>query len=361
MPTKRLPPKPHLDHLKRQAKDLLRAHRAADPGALQRIREFHPRFSLRPDAAIAETPFSLSDAQWTIAREHGFASWPRLKAHLERPTLADRLDLPHHERIEDPVFRRGVDLLDAGDAEGLRAHLREHPGLARQRVTLEGGNYFRHPSLLEFVAENPVRRGRLPSNVVEVAKAILDAGADAGMATDALELVVSGRVPRERGVQAPLVDLLCDHGADPDKAMLAALGHGERQAVDALLRRGARLSLPVAAATGREAAARDALPAADAQERHLALALAAQHGHASVVRLLLDAGEDPNRYNPVGAHSHATPLHQAAWHGHEEVVRLLLGRGARLDLRDTLWDGTPLDWALRGRRDAVAALLRGAR
>ena len=35
-----------------------------------------------------------------------------------------------------------------------------------------------------------------------------------------------------------------------------------------------------------------------------------------IVRMLLDAGEDPNRYNPVGAHSHSTPLHQAAVGGH---------------------------------------------
>jgi hypothetical protein len=35
-----------------------------------------------------------------------------------------------------------------------------------------------------------------------------------------------------------------------------------------------------------------------------------------IVRLLLDAGEDPNRYNPVGGHSHTTPLHQAAGGGH---------------------------------------------
>jgi ankyrin repeat protein len=39
------------------------------------------------------------------------------------------------------------------------------------------------------------------------------------------------------------------------------------------------------------------LPSTDAEVRHRALSLAAQHGHAEIVRLLLDAGEDPNRYN----------------------------------------------------------------
>ena len=44
MPVKRLPSNPNLDHLKYQAKDLLKPHAARDPGAAQRIREFHPRF-----------------------------------------------------------------------------------------------------------------------------------------------------------------------------------------------------------------------------------------------------------------------------------------------------------------------------
>jgi ankyrin repeat protein len=36
------------------------------------------------------------------------------------------------------------------------------------------------------------------------------------------------------------------------------------------------------------------------EDRQLALSLAADLGHVEIVRLLLDAGEDPNRYNPVG-------------------------------------------------------------
>ncbi|PYV14272.1 MAG: hypothetical protein DMG21_18735 [Acidobacteria bacterium] len=75
-------------------------------------------------------------------------------------------------------------------------------------------------------------------------------------------------------------------------------------------------------------------------------------------RLLLDAGEDPNRYNPVGAHSHTTPLHQAAGAGHYAVVRLLVERGARLDLKDILWQATPADWARHAGRTAIEAYLR---
>ena len=269
------------------------------------------------------------------------------------------LDLPHHE-IDDAVFRRAVDLLDDGDVDGLRLHLKNHPSLVHRRVVFEGGNYFRDPTLLEFVAENPVRHDRLPPNIVEVARTILDAGARSdhrGMDAT-LGLVSSGRVTRESRVQIPLIGLLCDYGADPGGAMESALGHGEFEAADALIRRGAKVDLAAAAATGRVEDARRTLSGADAALRHRALAWAAQFGHTEIVRLLLDAGEDPNRYNPEGAHSHSTPLHQAALAGHLDVVRLLVERGGRLDMRDLHDQGTPLEWAEYGGRAEVASYLR---
>jgi ankyrin repeat protein len=347
MPVRALPSKPSLDHLKHQAKDLLREHARRDLGAAQRIREFHPRFAGVTDGDIFGAHLRLSDAQLAIARESGFPSWSRLKRHIEKPAQSDRRNRPLHERIEDAIFRRGVELLDAGDVEGLRVHLRQHPHLARQHVAFEGGNYFQNPTLLDFVAENPIRHGRLPHNIVEVAKVILEAGAEHSALNEALMLVVTGSVPRECRVQVPLIDLLCDYGADPNSAMHAAL-HGGMEAVDGLIRRGARMDLPVAAALGRLEHARRLLPSAASRDRHLALALASQFGQLEIVRLLLDAGEDPDRYNPVGCHSHSTPLHQAALAGHMEVVRLLVKRGARLDLKDILWRGTPAGWAKHG-------------
>ena len=358
MPVRPLPSKPNLEHLKYQAKDLLKGHAARDPGVAQRIREFHPRFAGATDDEIFAAQLRLTDAQLAIARESGFPSWVRLKRHIEKPTLSGHLNLPHHERIEDAAFRRAVELLDTGEAAGLRAHLKQHPKLAQQRVVFEGGNYFRNPTLLEFVAENPVRRGTLPPNIVQVTQVILEAGVERSALNETLGLVCSGRVPRECRVQLPLIDLLCDQGADPDSAIETAVAHGEFEAVHALIQRGARITLPVAAALGRTDDARRLLPSADRESRHRGLALASQFGHVEIVRALLDAGEDPCRYNPVGFHSHSTPLHQAALAGHEGVVRLLVERGANLDLKDTLWQGTPADWARHEGRAGIEAFLR---
>lgn len=129
---------------------------------------------------------------------------------------------------------------------------------------------------------------------------------------ETLILVSTGSVPRECGMQLPLVDLLCDRGADPNSALHATALHGELAALNALTKRGARIDFPIAAALGRTEEARRSLSGASNEDRQLALTLAADFGHVEIVRLLLDAGEDPNRYNPVGGHSHTTPLHQAA-------------------------------------------------
>lgn len=353
MPVRQLPPRPNLSHLKYQARDLLKSHAARHPEVAQRIREFHPRFAKATDAEIFNAKLHLSDAQLTIAREYGFPGWTRLKRHVEKPTLADQLNLPHHERIEDATFRYAVDLVDSGDAKGLRDHLSQHPSLIRQHIVFEGGNYFRNPTLLEFVAENPVRRGSLPHNIVEVTKVILEADAERSAVDETLGLVATGRVPRECGLQIPLINLLCDHGANPEAALHAA---ALREAMDALIARGARIDLPVAAALGRTDAARRLVPDADAESHQLALALAAQFGHVEIVRLLLDSGADPNRYSP--GHSHSTPLHQAALAGHIEVVRLLVERGARLDMKDILWHATPAGWAKHAARTDIERYFR---
>jgi ankyrin repeat protein len=182
-----------------------------------------------------------------------------------------------------------------------------------------------------------------------------------------MDMLVSSDHPARAGVQVPLVALLLDFGAAVDGRgtqkwggpLLTALAFGMAPAAQFLAARGARIRLPEAAGLGRADAVARLLPSASADMRHRALALAAQHGHADAVRLLLDAGEDPNRFNPEGTHAHSTPLHQAVLGGHEEVVRLLVARGARLDIRDTVWRGTPLGWAEHGGSpEQMAACLR---
>ena len=118
---------------------------------------------------------------------------------------------------------------------------------------------------------------------------ILDAGPDQASRDVTLALVATGSVPYECGVQLPLIGLLCDYGADPNSAIHAAALHGYFQTVTALIARGARIDLPIAAVLNRVEDARKLLHTANSAERHLALAVASQVGHIEIVRLLLDA------------------------------------------------------------------------
>jgi hypothetical protein len=96
--SKPLPARPDLEQLWKQAKDLLKSHKSGNPEALRRFREFHPDFHAAPDPTIQAAPVSLADAQLVLAREHGFASWPKLKAHVESILLdtRDPLELFQH-------------------------------------------------------------------------------------------------------------------------------------------------------------------------------------------------------------------------------------------------------------------------
>src|SRR2546429_8306382 len=84
---KPLPPRPNLEQLKNQAKDLLKSLKSGDPGAIQRIRENHPRWSAASEPEMHAAELSLVDVQLVIAREYGFASWPKLKEHVDAVVL----------------------------------------------------------------------------------------------------------------------------------------------------------------------------------------------------------------------------------------------------------------------------------
>jgi hypothetical protein len=79
---KRLPDRPNLDNLKKQAKDLLSLYRRADPGALARIRGGLPAAAMQNDQQIAALDLRLHDAQSCLAREYGFPSWAELKSFV---------------------------------------------------------------------------------------------------------------------------------------------------------------------------------------------------------------------------------------------------------------------------------------
>lgn len=358
MPTKWLPKSANLDHLKHQAKDLLRDFRASKMPAFQRLREFHPRLSAVTDQDMPAQTVSLSDAQLAIAREYGYPSWPRLKAVIAE-NQHEELQLSHNDRLPEGPFKQALDFMDAGDEVRLIAQLAAHPGLVHETATFEGGNYFATPTLLEFIPENPNRQERLPANAVAIAKILLEAGAKENRRAmdETVMLAASGRVCREFGVQEPLIRLLCDYGADPAAGMHSALAHGEFASAEVLLDCGAPLTLPVAAALDRRDDVTAVLPAAPKGDLQLALALAANSGRAEVVTTLLAAGADPDQYNPPGGHSHCTPLHSAvAVDAYETVVALVEG-GADLTIGDIHHNMTALGWAEYLKKDKIAAYL----
>jgi hypothetical protein len=70
-----LPVKPSLEHLKKQAKDLLREARRGGTAARERLSDFV--------SSPAPAGFKLADAQHVVAREYGFTSWSKLKERVE--------------------------------------------------------------------------------------------------------------------------------------------------------------------------------------------------------------------------------------------------------------------------------------
>lgn len=251
--------------------------------------------------------------------------------------------------------------IDAGDVATLQRLLAENPQLIHQRLDEPTEGYFARPYLLWFVAGNPVRHERLPSNIVELTRAILDAGATKEQIDYTLALVASGRVPRESGVQLELIDLLLDRGADPDGAMMPALVHKELAAVQRLLDRGAKLTLVAAIGLGRTDDVVRLLQTSSAEERQTALTAAAFYGQPEHVRMLIDAGADVTAYSPRDFHPHATPLHQAVFAGSLEAVKVLVEAGASLDAGDRAYASTPLGWAEYGGQSEIAAYLRNVR
>ena len=269
--------------------------------------------------------------------------------------------------ITDPDFARAVALIDAGDTNELARLVDAHPRLLSEPVPLSNaqwGAYFANPRLIWFVAENPIRNGRLPANIADVTQTLIDAARRHGEACltaqldYTLALTASGRIARESGQQAPLIATLVQAGANPDGAVRTAAAHGERAACRALIAAGAKPSLHLAAALDDPAEVDRLAPAATPLTLQEALAIAAYNGAADACRRLLAAGADPNQYNPEGCHAHTAPIHQAVYAGSLETVKALITGGADPQMRDRTFGGTALGWAQHNAQPEIAEYLR---
>src|SRR6185312_4227070 len=115
MPTLHLPEDPNLDHLRKQARALLRGVRDGDERAAALVAEHHPH----PPAA----------AQLALARAYGFTSWPDLRHHLDAVAAHSRSphriapsDDPAVELLRLGCLRYGGDsLLDQARATAMLA------------------------------------------------------------------------------------------------------------------------------------------------------------------------------------------------------------------------------------------------
>jgi len=349
-----------------QAAELLSAFQRREDWALEIFKNNHPRF-LREDVAWAPkwtadedmraASLQLSDAQLALARWYSFDNWEQLAKYAA--------DAPGNP------FEAAVQAIITGDETALARLLREHPDLIRRRSARP-----HHATLLHYLAANGVEgyHQRTPKNAVAIARMLLEAGAEPDAVADmydgkctTMSMLVSSSPPDDAGQQVPLVDILIDYGASANALgegswtapLSTALVFNMRGAAEALVRRGAKIDhLETAAGLGRIDDMKRLLGSASPLDRHRAVALAAQHGQIDAMKLLIDAGEDINRYNPPGTHSHSPPIHQAVCAGQLDMVKFLAEHGARLDIRDTIWDGTPLGWAEYLKQDEIAAYLR---
>ncbi|MEM9027268.1 MAG: hypothetical protein AAGC70_02765, partial [Pseudomonadota bacterium] len=71
---KRLPRRPDIAQLKKQAKELFAAYRSGDPTAANRFRESLPAATGRNHDEVLQLGLRLHDAHSCLAREYGFVS-----------------------------------------------------------------------------------------------------------------------------------------------------------------------------------------------------------------------------------------------------------------------------------------------
>lgn len=359
-----LPPRPDAEHYRKRAKALARACRTGTDridswaeewvdaildnigGGAATERRDAPRRA-RQIAAFARerlTPAhcALTQAQFVIARAHGFASWPKLLHHLERLASVTS-DLS--------AFEQAADAIVGGDLSALERLLAAHPRLVHARSSRE-----HYATLLHYVSANGVEnyRQRTPANIVAIACRLLDAGAQVDAEADVygggattLGLVVTSSPPRDAGVQIAIADLLLDRRARVDTGVVrSCLMNGCPEAAAHMAARVASITLEEAAGIGRVdfVAERFEPPGSPPlAEAAAALMMASWYERLEVVRLLLDRGVDVAARAPDDG---STALHIAAYQGSAALVAMLLQRGAPIDVVDGRYHTPPLAWAL---------------
>jgi hypothetical protein len=360
----RLPARPNLDQYRKLAKDFQRACESGTPNA---VRDWAAAWLTRADlgepgdvgriertwSGLLKTrpalkDCSLTDAQFAIARFHGFDTWPHFARHidgLERSTSGTA------------IFESAVDAIVSGDSATLGRLLREQPDLVHARSTRE-----HHATLLHYVSANGVEdfRQRTPANIVQIARMLLDAGADVNAVSNSYSpgdttfmLTATSCHPHDAGVQIPLLELLLQRGARVEAGdVIACLHNGRGAAALFCSRQNVPLDLEGAAGVGNLDAVKEFLRpdgtlTNGATEKQMidGFAWAAEFGRTAVVEYMADARM------PLDArlrHDGQTALHWAGFGGHAGTVQLLIARGAPINQKDLSYDGTPLDWTIYG-------------
>jgi len=348
-----LPDRPDLDHLKTQAKSLLRAARDGDAAAIRRF-AILPAFSNRPPAQWPVAELALHDAQSVVAREHGFPSWNALREEVEARTLtfdgaldefvrcatggapgrAERL-LALHPRIATASLHAAIVL---GDAATAIARLQAHPELAAR----PGGPHEDWEPLL--YACHTCMCGRDASRLdglVAIARQLCGLGANPNAEyhwnwhPELPRTALWGAVCAVSHL--PLAEVLLEAGATPTDGVTAHIagGGGNTAALDLLHRYGMRP---------------DGIPGGVPPLLHMMLWATDPAGP----RWLIEHGADANL---AWGLDEEAPLHVAARRWDVAMIDALIDHGANLHGRRK--DGrTPHALAeLNGNREIAAHLL----
>jgi hypothetical protein len=158
MSTTPLPAKASLSQLRARAKDLRKAVGKLRPDALERVRRHHPSY----DGNAAG--FTLRDAQLTIAREYGLASWPELMEKVATELVEGR-ELHRYFGVE--LNNETWDLLDEIDETSPLADQERllYGAYAACLHWLEAGNEANHARGEHLIARVALRIGRVETGL----------------------------------------------------------------------------------------------------------------------------------------------------------------------------------------------------